>query len=148
MKESYIEFLTELCTLLDMYEKSNWSKWMEKSSKKFKETEDVEHFLSAFGGIGSFTDYSYSMGTNDELTSVINVLSNITYSCANSIKDNDELEFNEILDALEIYYKGNSNYEYYTVKYFDNILNNYTSGNLHEITTNYLGKDNIKVKSK
>lgn len=153
----YIEFLTELKIMLKEVEKSWWYQWMNKSIEKYNSTQDVSYFLEAFGGCGSFNDEPI----NNEATIV---LKSIVYDMAKIIENQSVFDFasvlqkeqNHLINAREYLKKdldfwgkeqqldSNEN----QLNYINYIIKNYSVGNLHEITTEYLMQKDINNKKR
>lgn len=157
MEVIYIEFLTELKIMLEEVEKSWWYEWMQKSIDKYNLTQDVSYFLGAFGGCGSFNDETI----NNESTIV---LKSITYNMAKTIQKQGDFDLasvlqeeqNHLIKALE-YLKKQSDFwgkdqaiesEENQLNYINYIIKNYSVGNLHVITTEYLEQKNINNKKR
>ena len=157
MKKIYIEFLKELYIRLEQNRDLMWSEWMKRSIKKFDENEDIDYFLRAFGGMGSFNDYFTE-------NMVIELLKSITYDCAYSLKDNRNQQIKDILkqnierlnngivreeknSPSSLYYKQIM-YDKEMLDYAIYIYENYKCGNLNLITENYLNQVKSEIKSK
>lgn len=156
MKKIYIEFLNELYIQLEKNRDLMWAEWMKRSIKKFNDNEDIDYFLSAFGGMGSFNDYFTE-------NMIIEDLKSITYSCAYVLKNNGNEQIYDIIkQEIERINNGihreekfpsplsSKQLEYYSemLDYATYIYENYKQGNLNLITHNYVNqKDNqIKIK--
>lgn len=155
MKNIYIEFLKELYVFLEEKENTWWSKWMKRSIDKFNSNEDVSYFLGAFGGSGSFNDVYF----DSEITEV---LQTITYSCAYAIEKNDDRKIEDILlneqerlNNVILYYQSEQGISSFNsqiiversrneLNYINTLIENYSIGNLHEITTHYLNDTKTK----
>ena len=59
LTEELVGDLKELAVILEEDGDSHWSKWMRKSISLIEAGDytGIEHFLTAFGGMGSFSDY-------------------------------------------------------------------------------------------
>lgn len=153
----YIEFLSELKILLEEVENSWWCNWMQKSIDKYNLNQDVSHFLSAFGGCGSFNDEPIASETT-------RVLTNIIYSMAKCIQQQGNFDLASILQEEKNYqikaldYSKNQK-DYWNkekdidshikeLNYINYVIENYSVGNLHQITTEYLEQKNISVGKK
>lgn len=156
MKKIYIEFLNELYIQLEKNHDLMWAGWMKRSIQKFNDNEDIDYFLSAFGGMGSFNDYFTE-------NMIIEDLKSITSSCAYVLKNNCNEQISSILkQEIERINNGiqqeekfpspfsSKQLDYYNemLDYATYIYENYKQGNLNLITHNYLNqKDNqIKIK--
>lgn len=157
METIYIEFMEELRFILYEIEKSWWNKWIQKSIDKYKENQDVSYYLSAFGGMGSF---------NDEvpISEVTEALKNITYCMAIEIKEQGKFCLGDILrkkyDFLKQRLESTKESEDYNSKekdimhctsllsYSDYLIKNYSIGNLHQITNEYLSQKTINNRVK
>lgn len=53
-----VELMTELDELLARFGRDHWSKWVREDMARIKNSDSagVQHFLSAFGGMGSLND--------------------------------------------------------------------------------------------
>lgn len=154
MEKIYVEFLSELETHLEEIENSWWHSWMKKSINKYNESKDVSHFLSAFGGCGSYNDeYKKSETTQ--------VLTNIVYSMAIQLQKQGNFDLTTILHNEQIFqkksldsfneYTNERNIEEYIkrLNYINYIVDNYSVGNLSKITSEYFDrKANDEVKTK
>jgi hypothetical protein len=56
--KSLIDTLTELSSLLRQHDEQHWSSWIESDLRRIGsgDLHGVTHFLSAYGGMGSFND--------------------------------------------------------------------------------------------
>ena len=157
MEIIYIEFLTELKIMLEEVEKSWWYQWMNKSIEKYNSTQDVSYFLEAFGGCGSFNDEPI----NNEATIV---LKSIVYDIAKIIESKSDIDLisvlqkeqNHLINASE-YLKKQSDFwgkeqqiksNENELNYINYIINNYSVGNLHKITNEYLMQKDINNKKR
>lgn len=157
METIYIEFMEQLKILLDEVEKSWWSQWIQKSIDKYKTNQDVSYYLSAFGGMGSFSDEVIKC----EATII---LQNITYNMAKQIKDQGSFILDDILQKTQAHQKqalndakrpddywnkeDNIKFCTYTLNFINYIIENYSVGNLHQITNNYLEQKDINNSRK
>lgn len=154
MEKIYVEFLSELETHLEEIENSWWHSWMKKSINKYNESKDISHFLSAFGGCGSYNDeYKKSETTQ--------VLTNIVYSMAIQLQKQGNFDLTTILHNEQIFQKKSlDSFNEYTnernikeyikrLNYINYIVDNYSVGNLSKITSEYFDqKANDEVKTK
>ncbi len=76
MKEIFLEHLNELIYMLKEYENGWWVDWMEKAYTKYRDENDIDKFLRAFGGMGSFND---SIFKNDCTEYIETITSNMGY---------------------------------------------------------------------
>ena len=93
MKEIFLEYLSELIYMLKEYENSWWAEWMEKAYIKYRDENDIDKFLRAFGGMGSFSD---SIFKNDCTGLIKTITSNMGYE----INKNGYTDVYEILDRI------------------------------------------------
>lgn len=93
MKEIFLEYLNELIYMLKEYENSWWAEWMEKAYIKYRDENDIDKFLRAFGGMGSFSD---SIFKNDCTGLIKTITSNMGYE----INKNGYTDVYEILDRI------------------------------------------------
>ena len=147
MNKEYIEYLLELKYALEEIENSGWYKWIDKSISKYNENMDVSYYLGAYGGCGSLSDITMT-------SEITNVLTSITYDMAKSIKQNGTYCMPEILNKHKEYRVGALDYcmnkkdywhkekdiEEHTngLNYVNHLIGNYSYGNLHQITCEYL----------
>lgn len=140
MEKGYLEFLNALC---DCLKKDNtiWYEWMEKSKELYREKKDLSHFLSAFGGMGSFNDYSCENKNVDVMASV---LKDITYSIANALNNEEQTRIEDILSKEYNRYIDNFNNGYGNdymskkLEYLTYIVKNHNTSNLHDLNTSFL----------
>lgn len=144
MKKIFLEYLNELIYMLKEYENSWWAEWMEKAYIKYRDENDIDKFLRAFGGMGSFNDTFFE----NECTKYIKT---ITVNMGYDIGKNGYADvFEEIKKVLKIEEswirrcieanKAQSSYQKAVneVAFYKYLLENYIPGNLHEITLKYL----------
>lgn len=155
MNKEYIEYLQELKYTLKEIEHSGWYKWIERSINKYNDNMDVSYYLGAFGGCGSFNDEP----TTSEITKV---LTSITYDMAKRIKANETYSMLDVLNkhkeyqvkALDYstkqrdYWHKEKDIKEHTngLNYVNHLIENYSYGNLHQITYEYL--ENKKNKKR
>lgn len=141
MENYYLEFLDELCFVLEKADCDVWNNWMKKAKVLYKNNRDLKYFFSAFGGMGSFNDYYCE---NSETMPIVNVLKNITYNIANSIDNDQNNTIEDIIMRENKRYISNINngfnseiamQEYEYLKY---LKDDYNYSNLHDINTKYL----------
>lgn len=153
METIYVEFMEELKILLKEVENSWWNQWIQKSIDKYKINQDVSYYLSAFGGMGSFNDEVITCEATE-------VLKSITGDMAHQIKNQGCFILNDILQETRVrlgqmvedakrpddYWNKENNIKYYTnmLKYLNCVIENYSVGNLHQITNAYLEQKDIK----
>ena len=153
MKKIFLEYLNELIYMLKEYENSWWAEWMEKAYTKYRDENDIEKFLGAFGGMGSFSD---SIFKNDCTQLIKTITSNMGYE----INKNGYTDVYEILDRIVKYdiswikecTENNRDISYYQenekrLAFYSYLLENYVPGNLHEINTAYLKQSQINQDS-
>ena len=151
MKEIFLEYLNELIYMLKEYENSWWAEWMEKAYIKYRDENDIDKFLRAFGGMGSFSD---SIFKNDCTGLIKTITSNMGYE----INKKGYTDVYEILDRIVKHdidwikdcNENNRDISYYQknekrLAFFSYLLENYVPGNLHEITQKFL-EPNESVK--
>ena len=151
MKEIFLEYLNELIYMLKEYENSWWAEWMEKAYIKYRDENDIDKFLRAFGGMGSFNDTDFE----NKYTEYIKT---ITDNMGYEINKNGYTDVYEILDRIVKYDIGwikectenNRDISYYQenekrLAFYSYLLENYVPGNLHEITQKFL-EPNESVK--
>lgn len=152
MKEIFLEYLNELIYMLKEYENSWWAEWMEKAYIKYRDENDIDKFLRAFGGMGSFSD---SIFKNDCTDLIKTITSNMGYE----INKNGYTDVYEILDRIVKYdiswikecTENNRDISYYQenekrLAFYSYLLENYVPGNLHEINTAYLEQSQNKSR--
>ena len=138
--------------MLKEYENSWWAEWMEKAYTKYRDENDIEKFLGAFGGMGSFSD---SIFKNDCTQLIKTITSNMGYE----INKNGYTDVYEILDRIVKYdiswikecTENNRDISYYQenekrLAFYSYLLENYVPGNLHEINTAYLKQSQNKSR--
>lgn len=146
MNKYYLEFLEELAYSLREYEDSYWSDWMQKSSLLFQQNNDLNYFLRAFGGMGSFNDNYFSSITTE--------LKNITYQIATSLRDNRQDNILSIMDKEQKKCIYNCSLKHATevdqdcLNYINYLIENYNSENLHVITEKYRNDKNMNTLKK
>ena len=157
MNNIYIEYLQELEYVLKEIEHSWWHSLINKSIDKYNNNMDVSYYLGAYGGEGSFND---ELSTNQ----ITDVLKSITYDMAKSIQKQGIFEIEVILQnhkqhkekALEYltnerqYWNKEKDIERQTerLNYINYLIENYSIGNLHQITESYLLSFNYNNKRK
>ena len=152
MKEIFLEYLSELIYMLKEYENSWWAEWMEKAYIKYRDENDIDKFLRAFGGMGSFSD---SIFKNDCTDLIKTITSNMGYEInKNGYTDVFE-EIKKVLKIEESWIrrcieanKAQSSYQkaINEVAFYKYLLENYVPGNLHEINTAYLKQSQNKSR--
>ena len=152
MKEIFLEYLNELIYMLKEYENSWWAEWMEKAYIKYRDENDIDKFLRAFGGMGSFSD---SIFKNDCTGLIKTITSNMGYE----INKNGYTDVYEILDRIVKHdidwikdcNENNRDISYYQenekrLAFYSYLLEIYVPGNLHEINTAYLKQSQNKSR--
>ena len=152
MKEIFLEYLNELIYMLKEYENSWWAEWMEKAYIKYRDENDIDKFLRAFGGMGSFSD---SIFKNDCTGLIKTITSNMGYE----INKNGYTDVYEILDRIVKHDIGwikectenNRDISYYQenekrLAFYSYLLKTYVPGNLHEINMTYLEQSQNKSR--
>ena len=152
MKEIFLEYLNELIYMLKEYENSWWAEWMEKAYIKYRDENDIDKFLRAFGGMGSFSD---SIFKNDCTGLIKTITSNMGYE----INKNGYTDVYEILDRIvkhDISWikkctENNRDISYYQenekrLTFYSYLLENYVPGNLHKINMTYLEQSQNKSR--
>lgn len=152
MKEIFLEYLNELIYMLKEYENSWWAEWMEKAYIKYRDENDIDKFLRAFGGMGSFSD---SIFKNDCTDLINTITSNMGYEInKNGYTDVFE-EIKKVLKIEESWIRrcieaneAQSSYQkaINEVAFYKYLLENYVPGNLHEINTAYLKQSQNKSR--
>ena len=66
-----LELLKQLSVFLQRYNRTSWVSWIEKDIHLLEnyDSEGVEHFLSAFGGMGSLNDVYFRPENGDAIES-------------------------------------------------------------------------------
>lgn len=152
METIYIEFMEELKILLEVVEKSWLNEWIQKSIDKYKNSQDVSYYLTAFGGMGSFNDEVITSETTE-------ILKTITYYMSKEIQNQGTFNLYDILQKVQInisemiestrkisnYLNKEKDIEWYTnlLNYINYLIENYSVGNLHQLTNNYLAQKDI-----
>ena len=128
MEKYYLEFLNELCVILEKDNCDVWNNWMKKAKTIYENNRDLNYFFSAFGGIGSFNDYYCE---NNDIRCIICVLRNVTYSIATEISNNKNSGIMDVLSKEQDRYLNN-----FSMGYKNNeMLKNYEY--LNYISNNY-----------
>jgi len=67
--DDLIELLKQLAVFLERYNRTHWVSWIQKDIHLLEnyDPEGVEHFLSAFGGMGSLNDVYFCPQNNDAI---------------------------------------------------------------------------------
>ena len=152
MKKIFLEYLNELIYMLKEYENSWWAEWMEKAYIKYRDENDIDKFLRAFGGMGSFSD---SIFKNDCTQLIKTITSNMGYE----INKNGYTDVYEILDRIVKHdidwikecTENNRDISYYQenekrLAFYSYLLENYVPGNLHKINMTYLEQSQNKSR--
>lgn len=152
MKEIFLEHLNELIYMLKEYENGWWVDWMEKAYTKYRDENDIDKFLRAFGGMGSFND---SIFKNDCTEYIETITSNMGYDIGQKgdtnvfeiLSDIVKHDISWIKECTE----NNRDKHYYQknekrLAFFSYLLENYVPGNLHEINTAYLEQSQNKSR--
>ena len=152
MKEIFLEYLNELIYMLKEYENGWWVDWMEKAYTKYHDENDIDKFLRAFGGMGSFHDTFFE---NDCTEYIETITSNMGYDIGQKgntnvfkiISDIVKHDISWIKECTE----NNRDKHYYQknekrLAFFSYLLENYVPGNLHEINTAYLEQSRNKSR--
>lgn len=152
MKEIFLEHLNELIYMLKEYENGWWVDWMEKAYTKYRDENDIDKFLRAFGGMGSFND---SIFKNDCTEYIETITSNMGYDI---VQKGDTNVFEILSDIVkhDISWikectENNRDKHYYQknkkrLAFYSYLLENYVPGNLHEINTAYLEQSQNKSR--
>ena len=152
MKKIFLEYLNEMIYMLETYENGWWVDWMEKAYTKYRDEDNIEKFLDAFGGMGSFNDTFFE----NECTEYIKT---ITVNMGYDIGKNGYTDVYEILDRIVKHdidwikdcNENNRDISYYQknekrLAFFSYLLENYVPDNLHEINTAYLKQSQNKSR--
>ena len=99
-KEKLYQTLRQLESILRKHNRSNWAQWLAKDASCIERDDfyGVEHFLSAFGGMGSLNDIVFHPLNGDKLTEAeskrvneeFSELKSQAYDLANTLKRSNQ----------------------------------------------------------
>ncbi|HEV7927417.1 MAG TPA: hypothetical protein VGR14_18845 [Verrucomicrobiae bacterium] len=68
--QALLEYLDEMATILESHGEQHWSQWIRGDAARLRrgDMSGVQHFLSAFGGMGSLNDRFLCPENSDQIT--------------------------------------------------------------------------------